>query len=200
MYQTFFKRVFDCTFAIGLLIVSLPILGSAIIVLLIQNKGKVFFFQQRPGLKGKPFKIIKLKTMRDLFDEEGNALTDEKRLTKAGKIIRSLSIDELPQLINVIKGDMSIIGPRPLLMSYLGRYSNEQAKRHNVRPGITGWAQINGRNAISWEEKFKLDVYYVNHVNFFLDLKILYKTFLNVLFRKNINSKDQATMEEFKGN
>lgn len=200
MYQTFFKRVFDCTFAIGLLIVSLPILGSAIIVLLIQNKGKVFFFQQRPGLKGKPFKIIKLKTMRDLFDEEGNALTDEKRLTKAGKIIRSLSIDELPQLINVIKGDMSIIGPRPLLMSYLGRYSNEQAKRHNVRPGITGWAQINGRNAISWEEKFKLDVYYVNHVNFFLDLKILCITFLNVLNRKNINSKDHATKEEFKGN
>ena len=200
MYQTFFKRGFDCAFAIGLLIISSPVLGSAILLLFIQNKGTVFFFQQRPGFKGNPFKIIKLKTMRDLFDEKGNALPDEKRLTKVGKLIRSLSIDELPQLINVIKGDMSIIGPRPLLMSYLERYSIEQAKRHHVRPGITGWAQINGRNAISWEEKFKLDVYYVNHVNFFLDLKILYKTFLNVLFRKNINSKDHATMEEFKGN
>lgn len=200
MYQTFFKRVFDCAFAIGLLIVSSPILGCAILVLLIQNKGKVFFLQQRPGLKGKPFKIIKLKTMRDLFDEKGEALPDEKRLTRIGKLIRSLSIDELPQLLNVLKGDMSIIGPRPLLMSYLDRYSKEQAKRHNVRPGITGWAQVNGRNAISWEEKFKFDVEYVENLNFSLDIKILYMTFLNVLFRKNINSKEHATMEEFKGN
>jgi lipopolysaccharide/colanic/teichoic acid biosynthesis glycosyltransferase len=200
MYHKFFKRIFDIGFAICVLIITFPILSSAILLLFFQNRGKIFFLQQRPGLFGKPFEIIKLKTMNDIFDEKGNALPDEKRITKVGKLIRSLSIDELPQLINVIKGDMSIIGPRPLLISYLGKYSNEQAKRHNVRPGITGWAQVNGRNAINWEEKFKLDVYYVNHINFFLDLKILYKTILNVFFRKNINSKDHATMEEFKGN
>ena len=163
------------------------------------NKGSVFFFQQRPGLNSLPFKIIKFKTMRDAFDENGNPLPDELRLTKAGKFVRSASIDELLQLINVLKGEMSLVGTRPLLMQYLSRYSPEQAKRHNVKPGITGWAQVNGRNAISWDQKFKLDVEYVEKQSFTLDLKILWMTFLNVIQSKGISADGHITMEEFKG-
>jgi lipopolysaccharide/colanic/teichoic acid biosynthesis glycosyltransferase len=168
-------------------------------VLIFVNKGQVFFIQLRPGLHGKPFQIIKLKTMTDVRDAQGNLLSDGERLTWAGKKIRAWSLDELLQLVNVLKGDMSLVGPRPLLMEYLPRYSDEQARRHEVKPGITGWAQVNGRNAISWEEKFKLDSDYVHKISFLLDIKILWMTFMNVLFRKNINSKEHATMEEFKG-
>jgi lipopolysaccharide/colanic/teichoic acid biosynthesis glycosyltransferase len=147
----------------------------------------------------KPFIIIKFKTMRDAFDENGNFLPDEHRITKIGKIVRSVSFDELLQLINVLKGDMSLVGPRPLLMQYLTRYSKEQAKRHDVKPGITGWAQVNGRNAINWEEKFKYDLEYVEKQSFLLDLKILWMTFVNVISRKDISAEGHATMEEFKG-
>ena len=163
------------------------------------NRGSVFFFQQRPGFNSLPFKIIKFKTMRDAFDENGNPLPDEERLTSVGKMVRSASIDELLQLINVLKGDMSLVGPRPLLMQYLERYSAEQTRRHEVKPGITGWAQVNGRNAISWEEKFKLDVEYVYNQSFGMDSKILWMTFLNVIKRKDISSNGHATMEEFNG-
>ncbi len=159
----------------------------------------MFFLQLRPGHQSKPFKIIKFKTMRDAFDDNGIPLPDENRLTKVGKWVRSASLDELLQLINVIKGDMSMVGPRPLLMQYLERYSPEQARRHDVRPGITGWAQVNGRNAISWEEKFRLDVEYVDRISFWLDLKILMMTAINVLKRKGISSDGHATMEEFRG-
>jgi lipopolysaccharide/colanic/teichoic acid biosynthesis glycosyltransferase len=167
---------------------------------LIVNNGKIFFFQQRPGLNSKPFKIVKFKTMRDAFDENGAPLPDEVRLTKVGNIVRSASLDELLQLTNVIKGDMSIVGPRPLLMQYLTRYTPEQTKRHNVKPGITGWAQVNGRNAISWEEKFRLDLEYVKNQSFILDFKILWLTVFNVIRRKDINFDSHVTMEEFKGN
>ncbi len=159
----------------------------------------MFFFQQRPGLNARPFTIIKFKTMRDAFDDKGAPLPDEFRLTKVGRFVRSASLDELLQLINVLKGDMSLVGPRPLLMHYLPRYSKEQARRHEVKPGITGWAQVNGRNAISWEEKFRLDVEYVECQTFSLDLKILWMTVLNVLQRKGISADCHVTMEEFKG-
>lgn len=155
--------------------------------------------QRRPGLNGEPFHIFKFKTMRDAFDESGLQLPDELRLTKVGRFIRSTSLDELLQLINVLKGDMSLVGPRPLLMQYLTRYTPEQAKRHNVKPGITGWAQVNGRNAISWEEKFQYDIEYVNKQSFMLDIKILYLTILNVIQRKGISAEGQATMGEFMG-
>ena len=169
------------------------------ILLAFANKGNVFFLQLRPGLHGKPFKIIKFKTMREAFDTTGNPLPDIERLTKIGQFVRSVSLDELLQLINVVKGDMSLVGPRPLLMQYLYRYSIEQARRHEVKPGITGWAQINGRNAISWDEKFRLDVEYVNIISFRLDLKILWMTLLKVIQRKGISADSHVTMEEFKG-
>jgi lipopolysaccharide/colanic/teichoic acid biosynthesis glycosyltransferase len=159
----------------------------------------VFFVQERPGLNGKPFKIIKFKTMKDLFDINHQLLSDELRITKVGKFIRTTSLDELLQLINVIKGDMSLVGPRPLMMHYLSRYSSEQSRRHNVLPGITGWAQVNGRNSISWEEKFKFDVEYVDNQTFYLDLKILWLTFIKVIQRKGINAAENTTMEEFRG-
>ncbi len=199
MYEQFFKPFGDFIIALLLLIILSPIILLTTILLFLANNGKVFFFQQRPGLNSKPFKIVKFKTMRDAFDKEGIPLPDELRLTKIGSIIRSASLDELLQLINVLKGDMSLVGPRPLLMQYLSRYSPEQAKRHNVKPGITGWAQVNGRNAISWEQKFKLDVEYVEKQSFVLDLKILWLTFLNVIQRKGISSDGHVTMEEFKG-
>jgi lipopolysaccharide/colanic/teichoic acid biosynthesis glycosyltransferase len=165
------------------------------------NKGAgAFFTQDRPGKDGKIFKVIKFKTMTDERDAEGNLLPDEKRLTKVGKFIRSTSIDELPQLINVLKGDMALIGPRPLLVQYLPLYSPEQARRHEVRPGISGWAQCHGRNAISWSEKFKLDVWYVDHVSLLTDLKVIFITVKNVLMRKDISSSTSATMEVFEGN
>lgn len=199
MYIHIIKPLCDFFIALSLLIILSPIVLLTAILLFFANNGKVFFFQQRPGLNSKPFKIVKFKTMRDAFDKEGIPLPDELRLTKIGSIIRSASLDELLQLINVLKGDMSLVGPRPLLMQYLSRYSPEQAKRHNVKPGITGWAQVNGRNAISWEQKFKLDVEYVEKQSFVLDLKILWLTLLNVIQRKGISADGHVTMEEFKG-
>jgi lipopolysaccharide/colanic/teichoic acid biosynthesis glycosyltransferase len=199
MFKFFIKPLGDFFIALILLIILSPIILLTAILLVLANNGKVFFFQQRPGLNSKPFKIVKFKTMRDAFDKEGIPLPDESRLTKVGSIVRSASLDELLQLINVLKGDMSLVGPRPLLMQYLTKYSPEQAKRHNVKPGITGWAQVNGRNAISWEQKFSYDVEYVKKQSFFLDVKILWKTLVNVLLRKGISSDGHATMEEFKG-
>lgn len=199
-YSTIFKPLGDFFAAFVLLILLSPIIFVTIILLLIINKGSVFFFQQRPGLNSVPFNIIKFKTMRDAFDKEGKPLPDDDRLTKIGRIVRSFSIDELLQLINVIRGDMSLVGPRPLLMKYLNRYSPEQARRHLVKPGITGWAQVNGRNAICWHDKFELDVFYVDNQSFLLDCKILWMTLLNVIFRKNINASENLTMSEFLGN
>ena len=199
MFKYFIKPFGDFIIAFFLLIILSPIILLTAILLFLANNGKVFFFQQRPGLNSKSFKIVKFKTMRDAFDNNGIPLPDHVRLTKVGSIVRSASLDELLQLINVLKGDMSLVGPRPLLMQYLPRYSPEQAKRHNVKPGITGWAQVNGRNAISWEQKFKLDVEYVEKQNFTLDLKILWMTFLNVIQRKGISADGHVTMEEFKG-
>ena len=199
MFQYFIKPLGDFFIALFLLIILSPIILLTAILLFLVNNGKVFFFQQRPGLNGKPFKIVKFKTMRDAFDNEGIPLPDVLRLTRVGSIVRSASLDELLQLINVLKGDMSLVGPRPLLMQYLSRYSPEQAKRHNVKPGITGWAQVNGRNAIGWEQKFKYDVEYVEKQSFALDLKILWMTFLNVIQRKGISADGHVTMEEFNG-
>ena len=199
MFKHFIKPLGDFFIAFFLLIILSPIILLTAILLSLVNNGNVFFFQQRPGLNNKPFNIVKFKTMRDAFDQEGISLPDDVRLTKIGSIVRSVSLDELLQLINVLKGDMSLVGPRPLLMQYLSRYSPEQAKRHNVKPGITGWAQVNGRNAISWEQKFKLDVEYVEKQSFTLDLKILLMTFFNVLQRKGISADGHVTMEEFKG-
>lgn len=169
------------------------------LILALVNKGNVFFLQERPGYRAKPFKIIKFKTMRDAFDREGKPLPDELRLTRIGQVVRAASLDELLQLINVLKGDMSLVGPRPLLVQYLTLYNNEQARRHEVKPGITGWAQVNGRNAISWEEKFRLDVEYVDKQSFWLDCKILWMTFLNVIQRKGISADGHVTMREFMG-
>ena len=199
MFKHFIKPFGDFIIAFFLLIILSPIILLTAILLFLANNGKVFFFQQRPGLNNKPFKIVKFKTMRDAFDNEGVPLPDDVRLTKVGSIVRSASLDELLQLINVLKGDMSLVGPRPLLMQYLPRYNPEQAKRHNVKPGITGLAQVNGRNAISWEQKFKYDVEYVEKQSFLLDIKILWMTFINVLQRKGISADGHVTMEEFKG-
>jgi undecaprenyl phosphate N,N'-diacetylbacillosamine 1-phosphate transferase len=198
-YIKIVKPVADFWSALLLLVILSPVILLTIFLLAFANRGSVFFFQQRPGVNSLPFKIIKFKTMRDAYDENGNPLADELRLTKVGKFVRSASIDELLQLINVLKGDMSLVGPRPLLMQYLERYTLIQARRHEVKPGITGWAQVNGRNTLSWEEKFKLDVEYVEKVSFSLDLKILWMTFLNVVQRKGISADGHATMEEFKG-
>jgi len=200
MYRNFFKRFFDFWISlIGLIMIS-PILLGVGIWLHFANKGAgVFFFQERPGKNARIFKVIKFKTMTDERDSEGNLLPDAERLTRVGKFVRSTSIDELPQLINVLKGDMALIGPRPLLAQYLPLYSPEQARRHEVRPGISGWAQCHGRNAISWTEKFKLDVWYVDHVSIITDLKVVFITIKNVLMRKDINSATSATMEAFNG-
>lgn len=177
-----------------------PILLVVTIWLHFANKGAgAFFFQERPGKDGKVFKVIKFKTMTDERDTEGNLLPDEVRLTKVGKFVRSTSIDELPQLINVLKGDMALIGPRPLLVQYLPLYSKVQARRHEVRPGISGWAQCHGRNTISWTEKFKLDVWYVDHCTLWTDIRVIFITIKNVLMRKDINSATAATMEAFNG-
>ena len=201
MYRLFFKRFFDFWIALIALICISPILLIVTIWLHFANKGAgVFFLQERPGKGGKIFKIIKFKTMTDERDADGNLLPNERRLTAIGKFIRSASIDELPQLINVLKGDMALIGPRPLLPQYLPLYSAEQARRHEVRPGISGWAQCHGRNAISWQEKFKLDVWYVDHVSLWTDIQVIFITIKNVLGRKDINSATAATMEPFNGN
>lgn len=200
MYKHFFKRVLDfCIALIGLICIS-PILLVVTIWLHFANKGAgAFFCQERPGKDGKIFKIIKYKTMTDERDANGKLLPDKDRLTKVGRFVRSTSIDELPQLFNVLKGDMSLIGPRPLLVQYLPLYSPEQARRHEVRPGITGWAQCHGRNAISWTEKFKLDVWYVDHCTLMTDIKIIITTIKKVLQRSDIAQEGSATMEAFNG-
>ncbi len=200
MYKNYFKRVIDFTIVLLALLVIWPFLLIIYIWLTIANKGAgAFFFQERPGKNGKIFKVIKFKTMTDERDVEGNLLPDADRLTKVGRFVRSTSIDELPQLINVLKGDMALIGPRPLLVQYLPLYSKEQARRHEVRPGITGWAQCHGRNAISWTKKFELDVWYVDHVSFLTDLKVIFITIKKVFFREDISQEGQATMEFFDG-
>lgn len=200
MYKHFFKRFFDFWIALIALIVLSPILLIVTIWLHFANKGAgAFFFQERPGKNAKIFKVIKFKSMTDERDENGNLLPDAQRLTKIGKFVRSTSIDELPQLINVLKGDMALIGPRPLLVQYLPLYSPEQARRHEVRPGITGWAQCNGRNAISWTKKFELDVWYVDNISLKTDLKVIFTTIKKVLQRADINSETAATMEAFNG-
>lgn len=201
MYQYVIKRLIDFVVVFFVLIIIWPVLLLVTLWLHFANKGAgTFFLQERPGRHGKIFKVIKFKTMTDERDAEGNLLPDDKRLTKVGKFVRSTSIDELPQLINVLKGDMSFIGPRPLLPQYLPLYNKEQARRHEVRPGITGWAQVNGRNAISWTRKFELDVWYVDHCSFSLDLKIIFLTIKKVFVREGISSDTCSTMEAFNGN
>lgn len=200
MYKYFFKRFCDFWIALVALLCLSPLLVIIIIWLYYANKGAgIFFLQERPGKDGKIFKVIKFKSMTDKRDESGKLLPDEQRLTKVGKFVRSTSIDELPQLINVLKGDMALIGPRPLLPQYLSLYSPEQARRHEVRPGITGWAQCHGRNAISWTERFKLDVWYVDNVSLWIDIKVVIITIKKVIFRADISSSTSATMEFFDG-
>ena len=200
MYRRVFKRVFDFCIALVALIGLCPLLLAVAIWLHFANRGAgAFFFQERPGLHGKIFKIWKFKTMTDERDSEGNLRPDVQRLTRVGRFVRSTSVDELPQLFNVLKGDMALIGPRPLLARYLPLYSPEQARRHEVRPGITGWAQCHGRNAISWTERFKLDVWYVDHVSLRTDLSVILTTIKTVLHREGISQQGQATMEPFNG-
>jgi undecaprenyl phosphate N,N'-diacetylbacillosamine 1-phosphate transferase len=199
MYKPALKRIFDFTFVlIGLICIS-PILIIIAVILSVSNQGSPFFFQLRPGLNNKLFKVIKFKTMNDKKDNFGNLLPDSDRLTNLGSYMRKMSLDELPQLFNVLKGDMSLVGPRPLLVEYLPLYSKKQFRRHLVKPGITGWAQVNGRNAISWEEKFKLDVWYVENHTFLLDFKILGLTVVKVFKRDGIYSPDTVTMSKFTG-
>lgn len=201
MYLTYIKRIIDFLLSGIILVLLSPIILILWIWLTIANKGAgAFFRQERPGKDGKIFKIVKFKTMTDECDENGNLLPDEKRLTKVGKFVRSTSLDELPQLWNILKGDMSLIGPRPLLPQYLPLYSKEQARRHEVRPGITGWAQVNGRNAISWKKKFEYDVWYVDNISFIIDIKIVLLTIKKVIVREGINSSTSVTMEYFNGN
>lgn len=201
MYKHFFKRFFDLVLSsLGFIVIS-PVFLSLWLLLSIANKGAgAFFFQQRPGKNERIFNVIKFKTMTDERDMEGKLLPDAERLTKIGKFVRSTSLDEIPQLLNVIKGDMSLIGPRPLLVQYLPLYNKTQQRRHEVRPGITGWAQVNGRNAISWQQKFEYDVWYVDNVSLSLDVKIIALTIKKVFVREGINSDTSATMEAFKGN
>ncbi|HEY9168500.1 MAG TPA: sugar transferase [Lutibacter sp.] len=199
MYKTFFKRILDFIIALlGLLILS-PLLLMVTIGLTLANNGKPFFFQLRPGKDEKIFKIVKFKTMNDKKDAQGNLLPDVQRLTKIGAFVRKTSLDELPQLINVLKGEMSLIGPRPLLPEYLPLYSKTQNRRHEVKPGITGWAQVNGRNAIGWNQKFEYDVWYVDNQSFLVDLKIIFLTIKKVVVREDISSTTSVTMEKFKG-
>jgi len=194
------KRIFDLTLTIpAYLLLSPLIILIAVIIRLTMGK-PIFFRQIRPGFQGKAFTIYKFRTMLNAYDKNGNLLPDKERLTRFGKFLRSTSLDELPELFNILKGEMSIVGPRPLLMQYLERYSPEQARRNEVRPGLTGWAQINGRNAITWEEKFRLDVWYVDNQSFRIDMKIIFMTIVKVLKREGINQPGQATMEEFMGN
>ncbi|WP_024769169.1 sugar transferase [Aquimarina macrocephali] len=199
MYIFFFKRILDFLVALIGLILLMPVLLIIMIILIFTNRGKPFFFQQRPGKNEKIFKIIKFKSMNDRKDANGELLHFEQRVTKIGEFVRKYSLDELPQLINVLKGDMSLIGPRPLLVKYLPLYNSFQKRRHEVRPGITGWAQINGRNAISWNEKFNLDIWYVENVSFKTDIKIFFSTIKKVLFKKNINNSKNINMPTFTG-
>lgn len=199
MYRLFIKRLLDFVLSLIALIVLSPVILIVAIFVKIKLGSPVLFKQERPGKNEKIFKMYKFRTMTNEKDEEGNLLTDDIRLTKFGKLLRSTSLDELPELFNILKGDMSIVGPRPLLVKYLPLYNEHQKHRHDVRPGFTGWAQCNGRNAISWEEKFDLDVYYTKHVSFLLDLRIIFKTIKIVLFREGISSETSVTMEEFRG-
>lgn len=200
MYRHFVKRLLDILAAMLLLVAASPLLLVVCLLLAIANRGHVFFFQQRPGLHGKLFRIAKMKTMTDERDADGRLLSDEQRLTRIGRFVRSTSVDELPQLWNVLCGDMSIIGPRPLLPEYLPLYNAEQMRRHDVRPGITGWAQVHGRNNISWQRKFELDVWYVDHLSFRVDMQILWHTFFDVARRSDISADGEATVEPFHGN
>lgn len=200
MYRNWLKPFIDFIVSLLALLILSPVFILATLLLFIANKGKPFFIQERPGKNERIFCILKFKTMNDKRDVNGNLLPDEKRLTTIGKMVRKTSVDELPQLINVLKGEMSLIGPRPLLVQYLPLYNTFQKRRHEVKPGITGWAQVNGRNAISWEEKFKYDVYYVDHLNLALDLKIIIKTVGNVFTSSGISQRGEATVEYFKGN
>ncbi|MBP3942184.1 sugar transferase [Sphingobacteriaceae bacterium WQ 2009] len=199
MYRNYFKRIFDIIISLVGIIILSPIFIVVTIGLSFANSGKPFFFQSRPGLNGVIFKIIKFKTMNDKVDSSGELLPDSERLTSIGSFVRKTSLDEIPQLFNVLLGHMSIIGPRPLLVSYLDIYNSDQARRHEVRPGITGWAQVNGRNAITWKMKFILDVYYVDNISLLLDTKIFFMTIKKVFIREGISSKDHVTIEPFRG-
>ena len=199
MYRSFFKRLIDLVIASILLILTLPFTLAAALLLCFTNRSRVFFVQQRPGWRGKPFRIIKFKTMNDRRDGNGQLLPDAIRLTPIGRLVRKTSVDELPQLINVLRGDISLIGPRPLLMEYLPLYNAAQRRRHEARPGITGWAQVNGRNTISWEKKFNYDIHYVDNLSFGLDAKIFFLTILKILKGEGISADNSATMEKFKG-
>lgn len=200
VYKNYIKRPFDFLLSTFGFILLSPIFLLVTVLLTLANKGKPFFFQSRPGKNEIIFKIIKFKTMTDEKDTSGKILPDAKRLTKVGAFIRKTSLDEIPQLLNVIKGDMSLIGPRPLLVQYLPLYNKKQKRRHNIRPGITGWAQVNGRNTVAWQKKFEYDVWYVENISFILDLKILFMTILKVLKSEGINAKNEVTVEYFKGN
>lgn len=200
LYPLLIKPLLDSLFAIIGLIIAVPVLLLVMVLLTLANQGNPFFIQKRPGKKGKIFSIIKFKTMNDKKDANGKLLPDAERLTFIGSFVRKTSLDEIPQLINVLKGDMSFVGPRPLLTNYLHLYSDFQNRRHEVKPGITGWAQVNGRNAISWDKKFEYDVWYVDHISFILDLKILVKTVKKVLISEGINAADSSTIEPFDGN
>lgn len=199
MYRLFFKRFLDFILSLVAVIILSPIYIIVAFLVKIKLGSPVIFTQKRPGKNGKIFKMYKFRSMTSETDENGNLLPDEQRLTSFGKLLRSTSLDELPELLNILKGDMSIVGPRPLLVKYLPLYNEHQKHRHDVRPGFTGWAQCNGRNAISWEEKFDLDVYYTKHVSFLLDIKIIFKTIKTVLCREGISSETSVTMEEFRG-
>lgn len=193
------KRLFDIFFALIIIIIFLPILLILTFLVSIKLGNPIIFYHQRPGLKGRAFILYKFRTMTEKKDIEGKLLPDEERLTKFGEFLRSTSLDELPELFNVLKGDMSLVGPRPLLMEYLDLYTPEQARRHEVKPGITGWAQVNGRNALSWEEKFKLDVWYVDNWSIWLDIRIIFMTFIKVLKREGVSAQGHITMPKFKG-
>jgi lipopolysaccharide/colanic/teichoic acid biosynthesis glycosyltransferase len=199
MYKSFFKRLIDLVMSFLGIVVLSPVILIITITLLIVNRDNPFFLQSRPGKNESVFKLIKFKTMTDRHDVNGDLLSDNERLTRIGNFIRKTSLDEIPQLINVLKGEMSLIGPRPLLVEYLPLYNKEQRKRHNVQPGITGWAQVNGRNAISWEDKFRFDIYYVEKISFSLDLKIVFLTIKKVLMSEDINSSNTVTMKKFSG-
>ena len=199
MYKSLLKPILDFILAFIAFIILSPVFIITFILLSVSNQGNSFFFQPRPGKNGRIFKVIKFKTMSDKKDRQGNLLPDRDRLTKTGNFVRKTSLDEIPQLINVLKGDMSLVGPRPLLVKYLPLYNTVQKRRHDVKPGITGWAQVNGRNAISWEEKFNYDVWYVDHQSLCLDLKIIFKTIQKVLKSEGINTQGQATTKPFTG-
>ena len=200
MYKSIFKRMIDLLLSTVIFVLSSPVFLLVAICLYFLNNGKPFFYQTRPGRNGELFTIVKFKTMNDKKNHMGELLPDSDRLTWLGAIVRKLSLDEIPQMLNVLKGEMSLIGPRPLLVEYLPLYSEIQAKRHAVRPGITGWAQVNGRNTLSWEKKFEYDVWYIDHLTFWLDIKILFLTVVKIFKREGISSDTSATMEKFKGN